>query len=46
MLDEVIESAVKNVVSAYTLKEVLRNTNRKLEYTTKELEEAEDIKRY
>lgn len=45
LLDEVIESAVKNVVSAYTLKEVLRNTNRKLEYTTKELEEAEDIKK-
>ncbi|MBI5678531.1 MAG: protease modulator HflC [Planctomycetes bacterium] len=45
VLDEVIESAVKNVVSAYTLKEVLRNTNRKLEYTTKELEDAEDIKK-
>jgi membrane protease subunit HflC len=45
VLDEVIESAVKNVVSAYTLKEVLRNTNRKLEYTTKELEEAEDVKK-
>ena len=44
VLDEVIESAVKNVVSAYTLKEVLRNTNRKLEYTTKELEEAEEKK--
>lgn len=44
LLDEVIESAVKNVVSAYTLREVLRNTNRKLEYTTKELEEA-DVKR-
>ena len=45
MLDEVIESAVKNVVSAYPLKEVLRNSNRKLEYTTKELEEAEDAKK-
>lgn len=44
VLDEVIESAVKNVVSAFTLKEVLRNTNRKLEYTTKELEEAEGKK--
>ena len=31
VLDEVIESAVKNVVSSYTLKEVLRNSNRKLE---------------
>lgn len=45
LLDEIIESAVKNVVSAYTLKEVLRNTNRKLEYTTKELEVAEDTKK-
>lgn len=45
VLDEVIESAVKNVVSAYPLKEVLRNTNRRLEYTTKELEEAEDAKK-
>lgn len=45
VLDEVIESAVKNVVSAHPLKEVLRNTNRKLEYTTKELEEAEDAKK-
>ncbi|MGQ3683838.1 MAG: protease modulator HflC [Candidatus Loosdrechtia sp.] len=44
VLDEVIESSVKNVISAYTLREVLRNTNRRLEYTTKELEEA-DIKR-
>lgn len=40
VLDEVIESSVKNVVSSYTLREVLRNTNRRLEYTTKELEEA------
>jgi modulator of FtsH protease HflC len=45
LLDEIIESAVKNVVSAYTLKEVLRNTNRRLEYTTKELEVAEDTKK-
>ncbi|MCF6147411.1 MAG: protease modulator HflC [Candidatus Kuenenia sp.] len=45
LLDEVIESAVKNVVSSYPLKEVLRNTNRKLEYTTKELEEAEETKK-
>ncbi|MEK7776378.1 MAG: SPFH domain-containing protein, partial [Planctomycetota bacterium] len=45
VLDEVIESAVKNVVSAHPLKEVLRNSNRKLEYTTKELEEAEDSKK-
>ncbi len=45
VLDEVIESAVKNIVSSYTLNEVLRNTNRKLEYTTKELEKAEMTKR-
>lgn len=41
VLDEVIESAVKNIVSAYPLNEVLRNTNRKLVYTTVELEKAE-----
>ncbi len=45
VLDEVIESAVKNIVSSYTLNEVLRDTNRKLEYTTKELEKAEMAKR-
>lgn len=45
VLDEVIESAVKNVVSSHPLKEVLRNSNRKLEYTTQELEEAEDSKK-
>ncbi|MDR4507305.1 MAG: protease modulator HflC [Candidatus Brocadiaceae bacterium] len=45
LLDEVIESAVKNVVSSYTLKEILRNTNRRLEYTTKELEDAEETKK-
>ncbi|MCP4255802.1 MAG: protease modulator HflC, partial [Candidatus Scalindua sp.] len=41
VLDEVIESAVKNIVSAYPLNEVLRNSKRKLEYTTVELEKAE-----
>ena len=41
VLDEVIESAVKNIVSSYPLNEVLRNSNRKLEYTTVELEKAE-----
>ncbi|MHC4307844.1 MAG: protease modulator HflC [Planctomycetota bacterium] len=41
VLDEVIGSAVKNIVSTYPLNEVLRNTNRKLEYTTVELEKAE-----
>ncbi len=41
VLDEVIESAVKNIVSSYPLNEVLRNTNRKLEYTTVELAKAE-----
>ena len=45
VLDEVIESAVKNIVSSYTLNEILRDTNRKLEYTTKELEKAEMAKR-
>lgn len=41
VLDEVIESATKNVVSSYPLREILRDSNRKLEYTTKELEDAE-----
>ncbi len=41
VLDEVIESSVKNIVSSYPLNEILRNTNRKLEYTTVELEKAE-----
>jgi len=41
VLDEVIESAVKNVVSAYPLDEILRDSNRKLVYTTEELEKAE-----
>jgi len=45
VLDEVIESAVKNIVSSYTLNEILRDTNRKLEYTTIELEKAEMAKR-
>ncbi len=44
VLDEVIESATKNVVSSYPLREVLRDSNRKLEYTTKELEDAEIAK--
>ena len=41
VLDEVIESAVKNVVSAYPMHEIVRDTNRKLVYTTEELESAE-----
>jgi len=41
VLDEVIESAVKNIISSYPLYDVLRDTNRKLEYTTVELEKAE-----
>jgi modulator of FtsH protease HflC len=41
VLDEVIGSAAKNIVSSYPLNEVLRNTNRKLVYTTVELEKAE-----
>jgi len=45
LLDEVVESAVKNVVSSYRLKEILRDSNRELKYTTKELEEAEKTKK-
>ncbi|MHC4182729.1 MAG: protease modulator HflC [Planctomycetota bacterium] len=44
VLDEVIGSAVKNIVSSYTLNEVLRDTNRKFEYTTVEMETAEMAK--
>ena len=45
VLDEVIGSAVKNIVSSYPLNEMLRNTNRKLGYTTVELEKAETDKK-
>ncbi len=45
VLDEVIGSTVKNIVSSYPLNEVLRDTNRKLEYTTVELEAAENAKK-
>ncbi|ODS33337.1 MAG: hypothetical protein SCARUB_01517 [Candidatus Scalindua rubra] len=45
VLDEVIESAVKNIVSSYPLNEILRDTNRKLVYTTVELEKAEIAKK-
>ncbi|MGR3317901.1 MAG: protease modulator HflC [Candidatus Anammoxibacter sp.] len=44
VLDEIIESSVKNIVSAYILKEIVRDTNRKLTYTSKELEDAEMMK--
>jgi membrane protease subunit HflC len=39
VLDEVIDASVKNVVSSYPLLEVLRDSNRSLEYTTRELED-------
>jgi len=44
VMDEVIESSVKNIVSSYTLKEIVRDTNRVLAYTTTELEDAEKQK--
>ncbi len=44
VMDEVISSSVKNIVSSYELKEIVRDTNRHLTYTTKELEEAETMK--
>ena len=43
VLDEVIESSVKNIVSSYLLKEVVRDTNRKLLYTTKELQNTNRV---
>ena len=44
VLDGIIESSVKNVISAQPLMEVLRNTKRRLVYTSEELEEAEASK--
>ena len=41
MLDGIIESSVKNVISGQALMEVLRNSHRRLTYTSEELEEAE-----
>lgn len=40
-LDGIIESSVKNVISAQPLMEVLRNTQRRLRYSSEELEQAE-----
>ncbi len=42
VLDGQIDASVKNVVSTYPFMEVLRNTRRKLKYTTEELEKAEE----
>ncbi len=44
VLDGIIESSVKNVISAQPLMEVLRNTKRRLMYTSEELESAEASK--
>lgn len=41
VLDGLIEASVKNVISSQELMEVLRNTDRRLKYTSEELEEAE-----
>ena len=41
VLDGVVEASVKNVISANRLYEALRNTQRRLQYESKELEEAE-----
>jgi len=41
VLDGLIDSSVKNVISARPLMEALRNTNRRLKYREKELEDAE-----
>ena len=41
VLDGLVDSSVKNVISAQTLMEVLRNTKRRLQYSASELEEAE-----
>lgn len=44
MLDGIIESSVKNIISGQPLMEVLRNSPRRLTYTTEELEQAEASK--
>ncbi len=41
VLDGLVDSSVKNVISAQTLMEVLRNSKRRLKYSASELEEAE-----
>ena len=44
VLDGLVDASVKNVISANTLMEVLRNTDRRLKYKAKELENAEAAK--
>ena len=44
VLDGLVDAKVKNVISAQTLIEALRSTNRRLKYTTMELEDAEAAK--
>jgi len=44
VLDGLVDAKVKNVISAQTLIEALRSSNRRLKYTTKELEDAEAAK--
>jgi modulator of FtsH protease HflC len=41
VLDGLVDASVKNVISAETLMETLRATNRRLRYTAEELEKAE-----
>ena len=44
VLDGLVDASVKNVISAQTLMETLRNTKRRLQYTADELEKAEAAK--
>jgi membrane protease subunit HflC len=44
VLDGIVESSVKNVISTNPLVEVLRNSDRKMKYVSKELEAAEEAK--
>ena len=44
VLDGLVDAKVKNVISAQTLIETLRTSQRRLKYTTKELEDAEAAK--
>ncbi len=44
VLDDRIESALRDEVSSLVLEETVRSTNRELTYVTEEIEEAQDVK--
>ena len=44
VLDDSIESALRDAISSQVLEETVRSTNRELTYETEEIEEAQDVK--